>query len=231
MNNIKSNLISKFSFFFLLLSIAVSAKENQNKSTITISDTFECKLLKKKSICYVSLWKNEDDKFISDIIDVELIKYIMKKKLPIQKLEFAIDTLFQRIYKNISGDENINTIPEEVASQIVKLGIDYLLVVYKYIGARKETSEFVKVMEKMPQKLGKNLSMPAGVGHSANVNKFNALSCKATFIDVAQNKPVIESGLKISKSDSIGPMVKEILKSICEKEEKDNSYKPCFKIR
>ena len=40
MNNIKSNLISKFSFFFLLLSIVVSAKENQNKSTITISDTF-----------------------------------------------------------------------------------------------------------------------------------------------------------------------------------------------
>ncbi|MBN1757357.1 MAG: hypothetical protein JW863_03510 [Chitinispirillaceae bacterium] len=134
----------------------------------------------------------------ANIIGVELQKWSQKKKIPLTKIDYGIDTAFQRIYAEQTEDVTYDALPAEIQSSLAKGNVDYCLLLYNFKdgtpgGRKKRKAVSVGVV---PAPLSGGVGFGVIIGGSGNdqlgkANQFNNIYCRFSFIDVGENRALL----------------------------------------
>ena len=196
------------------------------------NESFTCKQLKNQNLSFTTSLCTEDNAYISEIVGIELLNCIMRRKFPIFKLNFDTDTLFKSVYRTSLINQDIDSLPDPVIRRVRDSQIKYLLIVYNFNSVREVSSKSKLQRPKYAHIPGE---MSKSTDSGARPNRFASITCTVNLIDVDQNRSIFQKTLKadntVCPNESIYCMVGKIIKSICEYKDSGESCKPCFKLR
>ncbi|MBN1306388.1 MAG: hypothetical protein JXA18_00625 [Chitinispirillaceae bacterium] len=174
----------------------------------------------------------------ANIVSVELQKWASKRKVPLSKINYSIDTAFQRMYSQRTGDGPMESLPEEIRSRLKAESIDYCLLLYDFSdrapGGSKKRME-VTITPGVPSPTG-GVLVPGRfhvVEKLGAANKFNSIYCRLALFEVAENRPIVSDALWADKEECgdevVQCLVNMIKKSFSEYDPKKRRKVPCWK--
>ncbi len=223
----------RFTLCIIFLVACTLQVRGQDNTVETIDHGFSCSQLRENKIAFTVSLCDYKNQLISDILNAELIKYIMKRELPLQKLNYSVDTLFKRHYQDNLIGKSIDSLPPDVLNPLVDESFDYALLVYNFKSKRDLK---LKPPPKGKIHFGDNLGFPDdGVDNTGNPGKFKLITSVVSLLDIVKNKVVYRKEIVANKEscrkENVKCMVRKILRSMCEATVSSEECVPCFKIR
>ena len=210
-------------------------KAEKRSSSPPAAAGFTCDQLAKGGVVFITLY-SQQIRATAGIINVELQKWIAKSKVPMRKMNYTIDTVFQRLYGQRTDDVALEVLPEEILSKLKsepKAG--YCLLLYDFRdqvpGGSKERS--MTVMTPVPTSHGMMMVVGARSEKLGRANRFNSIYCRITLFSVAENRPVLSDVLWADKEECGDEVVRCLVKMVKERlasfNEKKKRNVPCWK--
>ena len=182
--------------------------ELKRENRIAPAKAFTCSEIENKKIAYCMLYV-EQKRVTANILHAELQKLFMRKKVPIERIDFKIETTFRNIYTNEFEGSMINQLPEEVLNDLKSKNIDYLMLMYN-------------VSDQRPSARVRKVIRVNGVSQDlmGEANRYSNIFCNLGLFNISLNAPVLVADLWADSEQCgdnvVGCMVRMIYKSVSE---------------
>ena len=223
------------------LAIVKYFKERKNAKGAAASQqsspSFTCKELTSSKMVFCALYAPQI-RATANIISVEIQKWTGKRKVPMSKIPYSVDTAFQRIYSQRSSDAPMESLPEPIRSLLKSESIDYCLLLYDFKdrvpgGMKEKTGAPVSVLVPAPGTPGMMMIPGGGGDRLGAANQFTSIYCRLSIFNIDANKSLVSDVLWADKEDCgdevVQCLVGMIKKSLSEYDEKKKKKVPCWK--
>lgn len=212
-------------------------KKEHTSSITPKTAAFSCKDLASSKLVFCALY-SPSIRTTANIISVELQKWIQKSKVPMSKINYSIDTTFQRLYAQAPENTSYEALPEEIRTRLQSEGVGYCLLMYDFKdrapGGTKVRKGAVMTTTIMAPSGGVMVTGTFGQRDKlGSANNFNSIYCRLNLISVASNTSLVSDALWADKEECddevVECLVDMIKMSLSEFDAKRNKKVQCWR--
>lgn len=181
---------------------------------------FSCSDLENKKIAYCMLYVDQK-RVTANILNAELQKMFMKKKIPVERIDFKTETDFRKIYAEKLEGTSIVKIPEEILVQLKSQSVDYLILMYNISDQRPSA------------RVTRHIRFDNGMRTEilGKANKFSNIYCNLRLINIEENSSRLVADLWADDEECDDEVVDCMVNMIYNSISEHNGKKPvpCLK--